>query len=535
MQITPTAAPSKRKRWRLRVFAFWLVVLGLGALPWFAQAQSQDQARLQAQSRPQSQDQATQQLQDEIRRLEQLTQELKARIVVLEKKRAADEEDENGNTSPDHTSASGSTSAARTSSSAPMRPSDEAPVDAQVLPISLVRTSASVQSYPPGKNVDEKKPGMEIYGFTMLDMGYNFGQINPNWFDVVRPSQLPAFHNEFGENGSLFTGVRQTRFGVKANFPTPLGELKTIFEWELFGVGVDAGQTTFRLRHAWGELGQFGAGQTWSPFMDPDVFPNSLEYWGPNGMVFFRNVQVRWMPINKGNHQLWFAAERPGANGDQSAIASREELQNITARFPLPDISARFRWGGEREYVQVSGIARYIRWDDLTGNATLDFSGNTWGWGVNASTGIPSGKKNSLHLEATYGHGIENYMNDAPVDIAPIAVPTNLHRPINGEALPVLAFVAFQDLYWSERWSTSVGYSYLRVDNTALQLPSEFHKGQYGLINLLHYPTKNIMIGGEFQWGQRNNFTDGFQFDDYRIQASFRYNFDYKLGGEKAK
>ena len=67
-----------------------------------------------------------------------------------------------------------------------------------------------------------------------------------------------------------------------------------MFEFELFGTGVDEGQTTFRLRHAYGELGQFGAGQTWSPFMDPDVFPNSVEYWGPTGMVFFRNVQFRW-------------------------------------------------------------------------------------------------------------------------------------------------------------------------------------------------------------------------------------------------
>ena len=65
----------------------------------------------------------------------------------------------------------------------------------------------------------------------------------------------------------------------------------------MFGTGVDEGQTTFRLRHAYGELGAFGAGQTWSPFMDPDVFPNSLEYWGPTGMVFFRNVQLRWMPV----------------------------------------------------------------------------------------------------------------------------------------------------------------------------------------------------------------------------------------------
>ena len=31
--------------------------------------------------------------------------------------------------------------------------------------------------------------------------------------------------------------------------------------------------------------------------MDIDVFPNSIEYWGPAGMAFFRNVQFRWMPI----------------------------------------------------------------------------------------------------------------------------------------------------------------------------------------------------------------------------------------------
>src|SRR6516225_5401388 len=169
---------------------------------------------------------------------------------------------------------------------------------------------------------------LNFYGYAMLDSGYNFGSINPDWFDTERPTQLPSSTGLYGPNGNTFWGVRQTRFGVKSSTDTPLGELKTIFEFELFGTGVDAGQTTFRLRHAWGELGHFGAGQTWSPFMDIDVFPNSLEYWGPNGMVFFRNVQVRWMPINKGNHQLWFALERPGASGDQGTL-DRVELQNI--------------------------------------------------------------------------------------------------------------------------------------------------------------------------------------------------------------
>ena len=154
------------------------------------------------------------------------------------------------------------------------------------------------------------KASFEIYGFAMLDIGQNFKSINPNWFDTMRITRLPSFEKEFGEDNSTFAGVRQSRLGVRSSMPTELGDLKTTFEFELFGVGVDEGQTTFRLRHAYGELGQWLAGQTWSPFMDPDVFPNSLEYWGPTGMVFFRNVQVRWTPMAKDGKTAMIALER---------------------------------------------------------------------------------------------------------------------------------------------------------------------------------------------------------------------------------
>ena len=96
----------------------------------------------------------------------------------------------------------------------------------------------------------EAKPRLDIYGFAMLDMGYQSGQNDPNWFDVLRPTKLPSFKDEFGEDGHFFAGVRQSRLGVKGFMPTSAGEIKTIFEFELFGTGVDAGQTTFRLRHA---------------------------------------------------------------------------------------------------------------------------------------------------------------------------------------------------------------------------------------------------------------------------------------------
>src|SRR3954467_12419819 len=197
------------------------------------------------------------------------------------------------------------------------------------------------------------KATIELYGFAMLDMGYQTKQNDPNWFDVLRPTKLPAFKDQYGEDGHWFAGVRQSRLGVKATTPTSLGDIKTIFEFELFGTGVDAGQTTFRLRHAYGELGHFGAGQTWSPFMDPDVFPNSLEYWGPTGMVFFRNVQFRYMPV-AGNSDIVLAFERPGASADQGPFAGRNELQGVQGRFPLPDVSGAYKIGRKWGYARAA-------------------------------------------------------------------------------------------------------------------------------------------------------------------------------------
>ena len=39
------------------------------------------------------------------------------------------------------------------------------------------------------------------------------------------------------------------------------------------------------------------------------------------------------------------------------------------------------------------------------------------------------------------------------------------------------------------------------------------------------------MIGGEFQWGRRENFADGFKSDGVKVQFSFKYNFSHKFGG----
>jgi len=358
----------------------------------------------------------------------------------------------------------------------------------------------------------------------MLDAGYQFKQNHPDWFDVIRPTKLPAFEDEFAPDGKTYYGVRQSRLGVKATTPTKYGELKALFEFELFGTGVDAGQTTFRLRHAYGELGQFGAGQTWSPFMDIDVFPNSLEYWGPNGMVFFRNLQFRWMPL-KGRNSVTLAVERPGASGDQGVFADRIELQGIRPKFDLPDFSGNVRFTRDWGYFQAAGMIRRIKWVDVVQD-NVDLDGSEIGAGLNLTSNLKFTPKDTGRFAFVFGQGIQNYMNDAPVDIGIELTPGgDPRRPIKGVALPMWSMVAFLDHSWNKRFSTAIGYSFMDIDNSNGQAPDAYHRGHYGLANLLFYPVENAMVGGEFQWGRRENFLDGFKSDDFRIQFSFRYNF----------
>lgn len=399
----------------------------------------------------------------------------------------------------------------------------------QWLPLSFLITLAPAQAA-----TDDVGPTvMDIYGHIMLDMGYQAGSNDPNWYDVVRPTKLPVYENEFGKDGNFFASVRQSRLGVKTRTPLYGHELKTIFEFELFGVGVDEGQTTFRLRHAYAEYAQWGAGQYWSTFMDPDVFPNSVEYWGPNGMVFFRNIQLRYTPIS-GRNTVAIALEKPGGSGDPGVRVDDTGIAELEGRWPLPDLTAHYRRSEDWGHYQVAGLLRYAEIDDLN-PSPVDQSESVTGWGINLSTNVRF-DQDTLKLQLVFGEGIQNYMNDGSVDIGGTAPGSeDLFEP-----LPLIGLVAFYDRTWNRRFTSTIGYSLVDIDNSAGQTASAFRKGQYALANLLYHPVKNITWGGELQWAKRNNKGDGQldpslgetveSSDDFRIQFSFKYGFGKTIG-----
>ena len=388
----------------------------------------------------------------------------------------------------------------------------------------------------------EPKKTMEISGHVMMDSGYDFGKMDPEWFDTMRPTKiLDSEGNEFQNQGNVFFGVRQTTLSIKNYFDTPLGDLKTVIEFDLFGSGKNSGETTFHLRHAYGKLGKFLFGQTNSVFADMEVYPNLIEFMGPNAAVFTRNIQIRYTPIETETQTLAIALERPGATGDKGQYGEgfiyASVLDDVSFRFALPDLSAEYRYTGKWGYLELAGILRSIRWED-NNDDNFDISGSTTGWGLSLSTKLRLDSRVNFRGAFTYGAGIQNYMNDADADVGTKRQYNNSLTPITGEAIPLLGVVSYLDIAWSLKLTTALGYSVMNNKTTNGQLSTAYKTGQYASINILYAPMANLVLGPELQWGKRqNNDFDGDPFfnlpaakgnsgTDVKIQFSARYSFN---------
>jgi hypothetical protein len=383
----------------------------------------------------------------------------------------------------------------------------------------------------PSVEAETPQPRLDVYGFAHVDAIHDFNRVDPDWKATLRPSKIPVNCPEdsgCGNDGETIVSVRQSRLGFLGMVPTPVGEIEARIEFELFGVGDDAGETTFRLRHAYGELGPFLAGQTWSLFMDPDVFPNTIDYWGPPGMVFYRNPQVRWTPYDAEGLSAAVAIESPGSALDQGK-ADTEEVSiggdDFSSWDRWPDFTGHIRTEGDWGHLQFATIVRVLGYEIRSNNG-----GDPDGWEIGAAGNLSGSfnlfENDKILWQLVGGRGFANYMNDGGADLAP-------NDDIDGaEALPGLGWLLYYNRQWAERWTSSVGFGEHRQWTTQGQEDSAFETGQLAQVNLLFHPTSGMFVGPEFIWGRREN-RDGRDAMDNRVQVSFHYDFGATILGRQ--
>ncbi len=376
-------------------------------------------------------------------------------------------------------------------------------------------------------------PKFEIFGFAQADYVQDFNRVDPSWDATLRPSKIPTTEGQFGSDGQSIISVRQSRFGIKASQDIAGKPLEIKFDFDLFGVGNNAGDTTFRLQNFYGSWGPILAGQTDTVFMDGSIFPNTIDYWGPAGMVYIRTPQIRFT-YKTGKHTFMGAIEKPSNDIDPGNIRllDPDVGSHIQGDEKLPDFTAHYRYEDGWGHVQVAGILRQVGYDTA---GTLDNKpkGDQLGWGINLTSNINVFKKDKIHLGVVYGEGIASYMNDGGTDLAPSVNLTPVVSPpifpppppkITPDVLPLLGIMAYYDHAWNDHWTSSIGYSQTHVSNTNFQEGAAFNTGEYASVNVLFSPDKHLMMGAEFLWGRRED-KNGASGDDARVQISFKYSF----------
>ena len=387
---------------------------------------------------------------------------------------------------------------------------------------------APVAAAPPARERISADHNLELYGFTQLDAIQDFNRVDPDWEASLRPSKIPTTEGQFGSDGQSIFSVRQTRLGVKANGTIADKPYEAKFEFDLFGTGDEAGQTHMRIRHMYASWGPFLAGQTNTLFMDGDIAPNSIEYWGPPGMAWLRNPQIRWTFFDRDGFTAAVALEHPSDDIDPGRIRlfGEDIANNIQSDEKLPDLTAAIRYGGDWGHVRLAGLLRRVGYE-TRGTDGNEPQGKETGWGVDLTSAIKISPV-TLKLGAVYGRGLATYMNDGGMDLAPAVNVTVVDGVITviprAVAVKLFGLSAFADIQWAKNWSSTIGYSFDKVNNTNFQEPTAFQSGHYALVNVLWTPADPIMTGVELQWGKRED-NDGNTGHDLRLQYSFKWSF----------
>ena len=287
--------------------------------------------------------------------------------------------------------------------------------------------------------------------------------------------------------------------------------MRTRLEFDLFQTD---GSVGFNLTHLWGKLGNFGAGQTFSVFMDIDAFPNILDFWGPNSFVFSRQPQVRYtIPLGE-QSRFTVSLEDPESN---ITLPSGIEA---SGRERFPDVAAHYRREGEWGHLQVAALLREIsaESDVGTGRDAEDF-----GWGLNFTGSLNFDNGDRIVAQVAFGEGFARYMND-PCCSTVGGNDAAVNKKGELEAIDIAGGFLYYDHRWSSRFRSSIGASYAKIDPLLGQVGEAYANSLYASANLIWYPADPLKVGFEIVHGEVEDKL-GRSNNNTRFQGSFSFKF----------
>jgi len=341
----------------------------------------------------------------------------------------------------------------------------------------------------------------------MMSDSQNSG--NPDRFVTA---QLPLNGTPEHGGGEQFNmTARGSQLSIDVRAPDMDGNFRFYYNNDFFGSGSGM---SYRLKQLYGEFYNVTAGFTYSVFEDPDVWPDTVDYEGPNSAIFARQPTARYMlPLND-QWQLNFGLQQPATDVNGGPEGTSPYFA-ATANNQAPDGGFNIRWEDAKVgHVQFATILRDLGARDpgVVGDQ------NVLGWGLNLSTSLKLLERDTVQGQLTYGEGIFHFANDnfQNNDVA-------YDSSGNLKALPYFGAMAGYTHQWSEEFRSTTSFGYLNVNNQASQGPDAYHRTYYGSLNLVWQLRKHLSLGLEGLYGKRE-VQSGATGDDFRVQLGLVYS-----------
>ena len=327
------------------------------------------------------------------------------------------------------------------------------------------------------------------------------------------PAQFPLTTDPTyggGEQFHMNANASQLKLDVRA--PEIPGNFRFYYQNDFFGSGSDTGDMKYRVQHLYGQFYGFKAGFTYGVWEDPDSWPDTVDYEGPNAVIFSRRPVAQYTVAWNDNWNTTFGVEKPDIFVDVNS-GPNPGTNQLTQ---MPDLGFNTRY--EKEGFGHLLFSTMFR--DIGARNGAGRDQHVLGWGVNLSANFDLTKKDYLQMLGVYGHGVGGMGNDTSFLNSDAAFKSNGDL----EALPYWSATAGFTHRWSEQFRSTITYGYVNLDNASGQAPTFYHTSQYASANLIWQLRKRLSVGLEGLFGiktAQNGVDSG---DHWRVQLGLVYS-----------
>lgn len=367
-------------------------------------------------------------------------------------------------------------------------------------PVAVTASPQATETTAPKLNLSKGGAEVNLYGYIRADASYQAKGASTMYNNI---SAVPLEHTaeEAQQKDRLHSTVNVTRLGLNFKTPSDAGEVGGKLEMDFFG---GATRDQFRIRHAYITLDQWLIGQTWSTFIAPEYYPETVDAGTFVGGALQRSPMLRYSDKLSANTSFAVAIEDP----KYTATSDPDNEMRMPAL--VGRLNHKFDNGS-----LLSG--RTFMAEKKTS------TDKQWAWGVGLGGKYQLSPQTFLKADYYHVKGDGRFLlwaNNSYV----IDDQNNIQ---SNEFDTISAGITHQ---FNSQLRSTLGYGYMKAkdDNRFAEIQknnlTQNKELWQGWINAMYNPYKPITLGVEYVYGERETF-DGRNGIDNRVNMMATYDF----------